>query len=234
MHKIDLLKYAAQVAEAVPSVKAFLSDRTRFVLAKPEAYKSYDYFLSNIERIVRTLYNGQIGGEFIDLMANLISGQLLDAYEKAYKDEGYADELPAYLYNAYQDDVLKQYEHVDRFFRDIINARLDGKPIEPLLARAKMWANRWNESYANALRVLALENGQNMIWNYGEAEHCDTCRDLNGIVASAKEWQISGLKPQGEMLDCHGYNCKCECVPTKKRRSPKALDTLITIAMNRK
>lgn len=234
MPRTDMLDYARKIADAVPGVKAYLSPRARFSIHAADPYKSYDFYLSNIERLTRTLYNNQIGGEFIDLMANLISGQFLDAYEKAYFDEGYTGELPSYLLTSYQDDVLKQYDFVDGFFRDIIDARLDGKPIDGLLSRARMWANRWNEAYQNALRAIAVENGGNLIWEYGDADHCDTCRSLNGIVASAKEWEVSGLRPQGDMLDCHGYNCKCTLTPTKKRRSPKALDALITIAMNRK
>ena len=234
MQRIKMLEYARLVVDTLPTVKAYLSPRSRFALHAPDAYKSYDFYLSNLERLTRTLYNNQIGGEFIDLMANLISGQFRDAYEKAYFEEGYTGELPSYLLTAYQDDVLKQYDFVDRFFRDIIDARIDGKPIDGLLSRVKLWANRWNEAYQNALRAIALENGGNLIWQYGDADHCDTCRSLNGIVASAREWEASGLRPQGDMLDCHGYNCKCTLTPTDKRRSPKALDALITIAMNRK
>jgi hypothetical protein len=69
-------------------------------------------------------------------------------------------------------------------------------------------------------------------WVFGDADHCETCSRLNGLVATAKEWTISGIKPQSppnENLDCKGFNCQCKLVPTTKRRSTKVLDTLLTI-----
>jgi hypothetical protein len=231
---IDLLKFAREAVKAVPAVKAYLSDRARFVLSDNVSYKSYDYFLQQIQRNVTNLYNGFITGEFIDLMANLISGQIYDAYSKAWFDEGYSGAMPAYLNTAYQDSVLKQYNYVDTYYRAIVDARIDKTPLAPLLVRANMWASRWTESYQDAIRLITAANGGNLIWHYGEAEHCNTCLSLNGIVASAKEWTASGLKPKSEMLDCKGYNCKCELVPTKQRRSPKAADRILAISLDRK
>lgn len=209
-----------QAVSAVPEVKQYLSPRARWMLFDP--VKSEPYFLQNIERLVQSVYDGQIGGQFIDIMANLISGQLLDAYQTAWNDEGYFTELPPYLTEAYTADVVNQYSFVDQFYRDIIDARVDGTPIAPLMARAQMWSNRYKESYNNAIILITKENGGNLEWTLGEAEHCNTCISLSGIVAGAKEWDMIGIKPQSDRLECHGYNCKCELVPTDKRRSPNA------------
>lgn len=222
------------IVKEVPSVRKYLSEKARYYLYTPEAYKSEDFFLAQVEGLVRSLYGNFIGGEFIDTMANLISGQIRDAYEKAYFDAGYEGELPSYLETSYQDFVLEQYNFVDRFFRDIIDARIDGKPIDSLLNRARLWAGRWKEAYQKATVLITKNEGGNMEWVYSDAEHCNTCRSLNGIVASAREWEASGFKPQGRMLDCKGYNCKCELKPTKKRRSPNALGRITAISLDRK
>lgn len=220
-----LLKQIREVIKAVPDVKHYLSGKARFALYEAEPFKTLEFMLGQIRRLVTSLYNNQIGGDFIDVMANVISGQLMHAYSQAWEDYGETSMLPDYLTAAYQADVLAQYEHVDQYFRDIIDARVDGKPIAPLLARADLWANRWTESYNNAIRLIELENGGNLEWIYGDTDHCDTCMSLNGIVMSAKEWDTLNVKPQSapnNKLQCGGWKCQCRLAPTGKRRSPGA------------
>lgn len=222
-----LLRQAVQI---VPEVKAHLSDRARWAMYQPAEYKTYDFMLARVEGLVRGVYSNNVGGDFIDIMASLISGQLTQAYRQAYEDEGYTDfMLPEYLATSLETMILNQFDYVDQFFRDVVDARIDGKPIQPLLARAAMWANRWNEAYNEAIRLITAENGGNLIWMIGEAEHCTTCLALNGIVASGKEWEASGWKPQSADLECGGYNCKCTLTPTNQRRGKGAAERLAAI-----
>ena len=216
----------------VPDVLPHLSQRARYALTEPEPYKSFDFFLSAIIGLVNGVYYGNIGGIFIDTMANLISGQLTDAYMRAWADDGHFSELPDYLQQQLEQTILNQYNFVDQFYRDIIDARVDGTPIEPLLFRAQMWANQWNSAYNEAMRLMAVHNGGKMIWRYGDADHCPTCRALHGIVAYATEWEAAGVHPQdppNPLLKCGGWRCACSLLPTDKRRSPKALDTILNI-----
>lgn len=227
-----LLAFARQAIKAVPEVKAHLSDKARFMLYTPE-YKTEEYMQRVITGLVNGVYNNLVGGDFIDAMANLIGGQLKQAYEQAYADAGYTDYfLPDYLQSSLDAMILGQFDYVDQYFRDIIDARLNGTPVSPLLARAKMWANQYNSAYNEAMRLITVTGGGNMMWVYGEAEHCDTCRSLNGIVASANEWTELGVQPQNApnpLIDCGGWNCQCSLVPTDKRRSPKAFETIMNI-----
>jgi len=187
-----------------------------------------------IEGLVNGVYNGNIGGQFIDTLANIISGQLTQAYRQAWEDEGMTDYFaPDYLSESLEAMILGQYDYVDQFYRDIIDARVDGTSVEPLLARAKLWANRWNEAYNEAVRLITLQGGGNLVWEYGDAEHCNTCLSLNGIVARASEWDTLGVKPQGDMLECGGWNCKCALVSTDKRRSPNAYGRIEEILLAR-
>ena len=226
MHKLNA-KIATAIFDKYP----------RVVLYTGNEYKTYDYFLAQIRGLVRGVYSGTIGGQFIDTMANLISGQLTQAYQQAFEDEGYTDFfLPEYLQTSLTEAIAYQYTFVDQYYRDIVDARIDATSIDPLLQRAAMWANRWNEGYNEAVKLITAENGGKMIWQYGEAEHCDTCRALNGIVASAKEWEAAGVKPQNApnpLIDCGGWQCKCSLTPTTRRRSPKALDTILNIIAGR-
>jgi hypothetical protein len=220
-----------------PQVLPHLSGKARWIAAKPAEYKTVDYFLQQVERMVTHVYNNQLGGEFIDLMANLISGQLTQAFRQAWADEGFDGDLPPYLSGALEEMILNQYTHVDQFFRDIIDARLEGTSIQPLLVRASMWANQYNAAYQQALELVRMENGGNLVWRKGKTENgCSTCDALNGIVMSAREWQELNVHPRGypnPVLECQGggpaNNCDCSLEPTEKRRSPKAYESILNI-----
>jgi len=218
---------------AVPDVIQYLSGKARFLAYKPAAFKTYDYMLKQIEGLVRGVYAGNIAGVFIDTMANLISGQLTQAYNQAWTDEEGQGEFPDYLQVSLDDMILGQYDFVDQYYRDIVDARLDQTSIDPLLMRAGMWALRWTEAYNEAVRLITLENGGNMEWVEGDTEHkCDTCLALDGKVARASEWDALGLRPQNapnKKLECGGWRCGCSLVPTNKRRTAGAYGKLEAI-----
>lgn len=217
----------------LPEMDEYLSGRAVLALAQMDELKTYDYYQRHINGLVRGVYAGNIAGDMIDVMANLIQGQLTDAYNRAWKDDGNKLPLPDYLDKSLTEAIANQYSYVDQFYRDIVDARLDKTPIEPLLTRASLWANRYNEATSEAVRLMALENGGKLIWKLGATEqHCLTCAALNDLVAYATEWDISGFKPQNapnDFLECGGWRCDCSLEPTDKRRSPKVLDTLLTI-----
>lgn len=199
--------------------------------------KSVEFFQRTLERMVANVYNNQIAGEFIDLLANLISGQLTQAFEQAWTDEGDEGDLPPYLADALEEMILNQYEHVDQYYRDIVDARIDQTPIDPLLSRAADWAGQWDVAYREAVRLIQLQNGGNMVWRKGETESgCSTCASLDGIVMSAREWQELDVHPRGypnPKLECEGggpaNHCDCTLEPTDQRRSPKAYSMVIDI-----
>lgn len=228
-----------KVIQAVPEVIPYLSNKARYMLYKPSEYKTYDYMLRAIEGLVNGVYSSNIGGQFIDTMANLISGQLTQAYRQAFEDEGFTDAfLPAYLTESLEAMILNQFDFVDQYYRDIVDARVDGTSIAPLLARAQLWANRYNEAYNEAIKLITLNNGGNLVWKLGATEkHCPLCSRYDGIVARASEWEALGIAPQnapnhaltGEIdgeKGCEGWHCDCRLEPTDARRSPNAYGRL--------
>jgi hypothetical protein len=226
--KIEILR---AVIKSMPAMRPYLKGRARWLAYVPESYKSYDYYLANIQGLVNGVYSNYIGGEFIDSMANLISGQLLDAYQQAIADQGFTDFfLPDYLQASLDDLILNQFEFVDSFFRDIIDARVDNTPIAPLLSRAKDWAHQWDVAYEQARQLMNMKNGGNLIWRKGATENgCSTCANLDGIVMFAKEWEQLGVHPRGypnKKLQCEGggpvNNCDCTLEPTEQRRTAGA------------
>ena len=222
MDKTLLQQFIDIVIKRYPAVLPHLSDEL----------KTYDYMFSNIARMVSNVYTNNMGGEFVDIMGALIRGQMKKAYEVAYAEAGFSDALPDWLQTDLEDMQATQanFDYIYQYFKDIINARLDGKPLQPLLDRVKMWANRYNEAMSRARMTITAKLGGRLQWVEGDTkDKCDTCLGLNGIVAFATEWELSGYKPQGSNLDCGGFNCHCELVPTDRRRSPNAWDRIMSV-----
>lgn len=223
-----------------PSARPLLSNRARWIIALSspiaEEVKTQTYFRQAIERLVRKLYSGVIGGEFVDEMAKLIQSQLTQAYKYALRDEGVKmdDQFAHHMESL----IFSQFEFVDQYFHDIINAFVEDEPIEPLMARAALWANRYSETYNEALREIARRFGKKMIWTLGKTEtHCETCEALNGIVAFHSDWERFGFRPQSApnaMLDCGGWRCDCSLTPTNNRRTRDSAKALAAIAAQRR
>jgi hypothetical protein len=220
------------VSEHYPAIIPHLKGRARWVVTRGE-FKTYDYFLRELERMITNVYRDQLGGEFIDIMASLIYGQLEQAYRQAWQDEEGEGDLPDYLADSFESMYLNQFDFVDQFYRDIVDARIDETPIDPLLTRAHLWAHRYIEAYNEAVRLITLEGGGNMVWELGATEdHCSTCSALNGVVARASEWDALGVHPQGapnDLIECGGWQCDCSLTPTDRRRSPKAYESIMNI-----
>lgn len=197
-------------------------------------YKTYEYFDATLRRMVTAVYNGNMGGDFVDTLAALLRGQITQAFRQAYEDEGFTDMFPpAYLQTALDNQITAQvqFDWIYQYYKDIVDARVDSKPLDPLLARVSLWANRYTESYNLAVMEIQKAMGGKLMWKLGATEqHCDTCSALDGIVAFAAEWDLAGCKPQSapnSALTCGGWQCDCSLVSTDKRRSPNAFDRIM-------
>src|SRR3972149_9119480 len=85
--------------------------------------KSLPFFSKTIQRLVKSLYDGFIGGEFVDTLKNLIRGQMRRAYEEAWTDDGNALPLPPYLEQAAAALADEQAGYVDGYYKAIIEDR---------------------------------------------------------------------------------------------------------------
>ena len=196
-------------------------------------YKTYDYMLGVIRHSVQSVYNGWMGGEFVDILQSLIFGQMTQAYQQAWEDDGNTSLfLPDFLQNALAENIARNtnFDYLYQYYTDIIDARVDGTPIEPLLARASLWANRYTEAYNEANTIIASYTGGKMIWQLGATEqHCDTCGALHGIVAYANEWRALGVAPQqapNSALSCGGWRCDCQLTATNERKTRNAVSRI--------
>jgi len=234
---VKLNSLVIQAVKLVPDVLPYLTDRARFIYfgaIRADAYKSYDDMLSKIQVLVQDTYKGKVStGGFTDRMASIIGGQLRNAYNTAWINEGMDDDntsaaLPDYLEESLVDMIAEQTNTSwsYQFFTDIMTARTNGDPIEPLFSRAELWAGQWNTAYENATSLITLNNGGREEWILGATEeHCPECAALNGIVALASEWNALNVYPKNppnDYLTCGGWRCDCERRATDKKRSRNA------------
>jgi len=192
--------------------------------------KTQDFYNRVLMTWVNDLYTKEVTeAEFVDKMAEVIDQQLTRAWNEGMRANDLdPSEMTEEQFATLQDIIANEYMFVDQFAADIASGNYT---LPQLQARAGVWANRYND-VANQAKLETAELKDKYIWVYGDTEHCDTCARLNGLVATAKEWSIAGIKPQSppnDRLDCGGWRCKCELKPTDKRRSTKVLDTLLTI-----
>jgi hypothetical protein len=194
------------------------------------AIKTLDYYQRVLFTWVNDLYTKEVTeAEFVDRLAEVIDQQLTRAWNEGMRlNELDPSEMTDEQFAILQDIIASEYTYVDQFAADVASGNYT---LPQLQARAGVWANRYND-VVNQAKLETADLKDKYEWVYGDTEHCDTCAQLNGLVATAKEWEIAGIKPQSppnDRLSCGGWRCKCELRPTDKRRSPKVLDTLLTI-----
>lgn len=207
----------------------------RRFLRNPEAYKTVAFYRRALRRAVLNFYRGDMDAfEFIDEMVRLIDGQFTRAWNEGARE---VDFDPKDMTDEDRLIVLEriemEQEHVLGFASDIETTRMEQSPITPLYNRVEVWVNRYNEVKNDA--IIHFGGSQKLIWKLGKTkEHCTTCAALHGIVASASDWEKSGVKPQNapnEKLECGGWVCDCSLSKTDKRRTRNAFDKIIGIAL---
>lgn len=201
-------------------------------------FKTEAHYLRVLDKAVQDLYAGEITeDDFLGTMTTLLDEQIRRAWNEGMRANeldpatDMTDEWEARI----QELIDYEFDFVQQFMDDIMAARADGAGVDALRARAGLWANRYNE-VVNTSKLETAEPKDKFEWIYGDTEHCDTCAALNGLVASAAEWEESGFHPQqppNDMLTCGGWRCACSLEPTDKRRSPGVLTRLLDIATAR-
>lgn len=191
----------------------------RAAIHKYTPTKTVGTYDRQIWRAMRDLYSGDTDVfDFIDDLVSMIDNQFERAWRQGSRDVGVdpRDWTDADIFTL-AERIAAEREHILTLAEDVEAARLSGAPISSLRHRAELWANRYTD-VVNEARIYFGEM-QKLEWVLGPTEHCDDCLRLVGTVASAKEWDASGWKPQSSRLQCGGFRCRCQLVPTDKRRT---------------
>lgn len=124
-------------------------------------------------------------------------------------------------------DTQTQRDWLNGFYDAIKLAHSQGLIEESLDYRARMWANRWPETFNRARAVFCGDRKYK--WVLGEAEHCRSCLKLEGKIKRMSYWEEQGILPRvagAEYLECHGFNCQCSLVETDEPQSKGPLPRL--------
>ena len=192
-----------------------------------DATKTVEHFTRVLTAMVWDLYRGDIEeSDFVDGLADLVQEQLTRAWNEGMRENDLdpVEDMEPEWQTILDDIILNEYNYVDGFAADIVAASDEQLDWGPLLSRAELWANRYNDVVN---RAVIVTGEQKLIWILGATEkHCETCAHLNGIVAFANIWEESGVRPQGEMLNCGGWQCDCSLIPTADRQTRNALEAI--------
>lgn len=108
--------------------------------------------------------------------------------------------------------VFNLYQYADE------NSKANDGLWVTVLTRLELWENSYVRVFELA-KIMGCENTKYQ-WVYGPTEHCSTCRRLNGKVYRASVWQEIGIYPRSSLLECRGFRCQCQLVPTNARLTP--------------
>lgn len=173
-----------------------------------------------IEQIIRGFYAKKISyAQAIDRFTREVEKQFTSAWQDGMNDAGVNPEDMTKDEKALLDaEISKETTWVLGFLMDVDQASAAGEPIEPLLARVPLWANRYAQIRTQA-KIEAAKN-QPLEWQLGATEkHCQSCAKLAGVVKRAQVWRDAGVLPQNApngKLECGGWQCDCRLEPTDK------------------
>ena len=172
----------------------------------------------SLRTAIHNLYETGDLGAYIDHHSRLIEEQFNRAWREGLRELGLTPEdMTSAEVSRLNELIYEEEGYVLDFAAEILRARENGDPVSPFTSRAQTWANRYN-SIVNEAKTMAGKD-QKLEWVLGVAEHCSSCIKLSGIVKRASVWHNAGIRPQNApnpMLECGGYNCKCQLVPTTK------------------
>ena len=203
------------------------------------AEKTYNEFRSRLWRAMLRLFHGGRDANFLGSFVRSIDQQLTEAWNEGAADMGVQpDEMSDDDIAILEAIVNSENDFVNNLADDIQGARESGVSEEQFVsgfgARCNLWANRYTETVNRARMQFGAK--VRLMWQEGATEDkCETCKKLDGIVAFGYEWEEAGFHPQmppNDMLECEGWNCQCTLEPTTRRRTPRALDKLTSIAVS--
>lgn len=180
---------------------------------------------------VQSLWNGNL--DLVDFITAMEQNMQV-AYNAAFVEGAKIcnikpDEFTDREREAIEDKIDAHAVQLPEFGRWIIeNNKTTDTKLRQLSPRSQLWIERYSEIYELG-KAMACAN-EKLEWVYDPSkENCDSCASLHGKVKRASYWYDRGILPRvagADYLDCHGYNCGCELVPTDKPLSKGRLPSL--------
>ncbi len=185
----------------------------------------------NIRAAVRGLWTGHLDyDQFFQNMVLAVRRGFTQAWYEGAKEWGVKpNELRPDERLALEAAINQELLFIDGLgvFVESNSKRFGGK-LGKSFARTKAWINRYN-SIRNQAAVSA-GGDRKMIWLLGVTEvHCRSCLKLHKKVKRASQWAQRNIQPQNApnpLLECQGFLCDCDLVPTNEPMSRGPLPAL--------
>lgn len=212
----DALKAAFAIARDVLAESGQWSDeRLNLLASATRSIKSYEDteadFENSIMAIIGSAQQDEVSrAKFGGQMRRICRLSGLQAFRDGLNDGGVDPESlsPEQLaiFRDWQDETSG---YISDFGSEIFHV---GITPDDVRLRTDYWSNKTlTDIYYRGLVQAAPYKLYR--WQYGDTDHCQTCKDNNGQVKSLKDWQTQGM-PQSSQLTCKGFNCACELLPT--------------------
>ncbi len=173
-------------------------------------------YQQSINASVRGLWSGAGDGFwFLDSMLITLRSHLTKAWNEGAAEVGIKpDEMTVQETSARENFINGQFSHLTKFM-DAISAgsKANKGLLRVQLKRSQMWAARWDEAKRLGRMMAAADAKQ--LWVLGRTKvHCSTCGKMSGKVKRSSQFLAHGVLPQTRALECGGWRCLCQLVPT--------------------
>jgi len=179
-------------------------------------------YRNGIRSATRGLWTGVLDYyQFFDVMVTTIQTGIPRAWEEGAAECGISpDELTLEEKMQQQAAIYGELAYVDGFAIAIeAGSKANGGKLGPLMGRADLWVNRYRD-VVNRAKLMACAD-QKLVWILGPTkDHCNDCLNMNGRVYRGSIWDKYDVRPQSPRLECGGYRCLCNLVPTEARANP--------------
>ena len=178
-------------------------------------------YARDIRGVVRALWSGAIDyDQAFAIMLDTIRLGLTAAWHEGAKECGI---LPAELSPEERTELLaliaNEQSHIGGLLSYVdAGSKKNGGKLRDVLPRAALWGLRYGDVATRArLMACADQKGE---WVVGPTkEHCDTCASMSGKVKRFSHWKERGPHPRhppNDTIQCQGWQCLCEILPTDK------------------
>jgi hypothetical protein len=175
-------------------------------------------FRRNLRASVRGLWTGALTKrQALSTFRAAIERGIEQAWREGAAECGIQpDELTVQELTARDEFIFEQNDFATDFIDTIADqSKANGGSLTPLLQRAEMWVNRYNDAKTQG-KVLACADFKAQ-WFIGPTEkHCPSCAGFDKRVYRFSTWDRNNALPQNRCLACNGFNCQCRLDPTDR------------------
>lgn len=182
--------------------------------------KTLDYYAGALHGLVADLFDGDITqDQFLSFGYQLIEDQVTEAWFEGIGRNGFGTEnMTSDWWDHLNGMIAREQDYFQGFADDIVSMSKQNGSLEAALSRADLYAQRYVD-IENQAWLYSAAQSDTFVWAMGDTEeHCPECAALDGWVATAEEWQQSGINPQmppNDVLTCGGWRCDCRLEKTE-------------------